>query len=48
MIDDCIKLTVEQIFESTNSDNGVSRFPVDGYSDKENMWMNLDEKNQFY
>lgn len=44
MIDDCVKLTVDTVFETENIDNGVSRFPVEGYSDKENMWMNLYEE----
>ena len=48
MIDDCIKLTVDTVFETENTDNGISRFPVDGYSDKENMWMNIDDESVYY
>ena len=45
MIDDCVKLTVDAVFETENSDRGLSRFPVEGYSDKENMWTLVDMEN---
>ena len=45
MIDDSLRLTVDEIFEPKYVNNDVndykSPFPVDGYDDKENMWQFL-------
>lgn len=38
MLDDAFRLTVDPLFYGSVS-NG--KFPVDGYADKENMWLNL-------
>jgi hypothetical protein len=39
MIDDALRLTVDSVFETNfNSGTSGSSFPVEGYSDEENMW----------
>lgn len=45
MIDDALKLTIDDIFENKLTINrdfvtktNLSHFPVEGYSDEENMW----------
>jgi hypothetical protein len=39
MIDDALRLTVDSVFETNfNSATSESSFPVEGYSDEENMW----------
>ena len=42
MIDDAFRLTIDQIFERSDENKNVSKFKVDGYSDEENMWENVD------
>ena len=46
MIDDSLRLTVDEIFEPKFIDNDAknykSPFPVEGYNDNENMWQYLD------
>lgn len=41
MIDDCMKLTIDTLFERAQDSNEVSNFPIKGYSNKENMWAQL-------
>jgi hypothetical protein len=53
MIDDALRLTIDLIFEpkysNTNEGKFYSLFPVENYSDTENMWehvCNLTEKKK--
>lgn len=39
MLNDAFKLTIDQLFWGSVS-NG--KFPVKGYNDQENMWLNLE------
>ena len=41
LIDDALRLTVDKIFERNDKDKNVSKFPVEGYSDEENMWQKI-------
>lgn len=45
MIDDCIKITIDSIFKSENSDCGKSRFPIEPYSDYDNLWEKVEIMN---
>ena len=44
MIDDALKLTIDEVFERSEKDKDISQFPVDGYKDDENMWQNISLK----
>ena len=44
MIDDALKLTIDEVFERSEKDKDNSQFPVDGYKDYENMWQNISLK----
>jgi hypothetical protein len=39
MLDDAFRLTVDPLFYGSVSN---AKFSVEGYSDKESMWLNLD------
>ncbi len=38
MIDDSLKLTVDEVFGVPSETKSTSKFPVNGYSNDENMW----------
>jgi len=38
MIDDSLKLTVDEVFGVTPDSSTTSKFPVEGYSNDVNMW----------
>ena len=41
MIDDAFRLTIDKVFERSDSGKDSSQFKVDGYTDEENMWQNI-------
>ena len=41
MIDDALRLTVDKLFERDDTDKGISKFPVEGYTDEENLWQGV-------
>lgn len=41
MVDDCLKITLDKVFKCFNSDEGRSKYTIEGYSDYENLWMEI-------
>ena len=41
MIDDALRLTIDRAFERKDRSKNFSQFPVDNYSDEENMWLKI-------
>lgn len=49
MLDDMLKIVLDPLFSEVENNNkvnggmtkGVSMFPVDGYSDSDNMWTRI-------
>ena len=41
MIDDALRLTVDKLFKRDDTDKGISKFPVEGYTDEENLWQGV-------
>ena len=47
MIDDAMRLTIDKVFDSTDGNSqkkNISKFPVDGYKNEENMWLKIKTK----
>ena len=41
MIDDAFRLTIDKVFERNDKNKKISQFPVDNYTNEENMWQKI-------
>ena len=41
MIDDALRLTIDKVFERNDKNKNISQFPVDNYTNEENMWQKI-------